>query len=223
MAAEHGKDAVVETLISKGADINKVTFHTEFTPLHFSVSKSHWSTAKILVEAGADLNAINQAGCYGSALHYAITKAEANFVKTLIAKGADVNLESGQGFTPLLLAASMDLVDICNLLLITGANVNDVDYEEKSALHYAAANGFGDLVKVLADAGADFKLKDAEGKSAFEVAEKCKEVEIADFLKKCENEGTIPSGAPKGKVKEQREFRTIEPIEGCGEGCAVPM
>ena len=52
--------------------------------------------AKSLVNAGADLTILNQAGCYGTALHYAITKANPDMVKFLIAKGSDVNQLSGK-------------------------------------------------------------------------------------------------------------------------------
>ena len=37
-------------------------------------------------------------------------------------------------------------------------------------------------MKILSDAGADFQLKDASGNTPAEVAEKCKESEIAEFL-----------------------------------------
>ncbi len=50
---------------------------------------------------------------------------------------------------------------------------------------------------------------------------KSEKVLIRYFLQECAS-GKIPPTAPKGKVKEERVFRTIEPVEGCGEGCAPP-
>ena len=69
------------------------------------------------------------------------------------------------------------------------------------------------------------------------------EEEMAAFLKACAS-GKIPAKAPAAKVRskylgrseenffskysqylkvrEQREFREVIPLEGCGEGCAVP-
>ena len=65
---------------------------------------------------------------------------------------------------------------------------------------------------------------------------------MAAFLKACAS-GKIPAKAPAAKVntqtiiimifknvnhsemrqvREQREFREVIPLEGCGEGCAVP-
>lgn len=41
------------------------------------------------------------------------------------------------------------------------------------------------------------------------------------ILKECAN-GRIPAKAPAEMVKEAREFRTIIPVEGCGEACAIP-
>jgi len=134
----------------------------------------------------------------------------------------DVNLvEEMNGYSPLYLAATLNQIEMMKELIKSGADVNLVDYEEKSALHYAAANGLGDVIKLLVDNKADVALKDSDGVTAEDVAEKVKEEEIVVFLKSCAN-GSIPDKAPAAKVREQREFRTIVPLEGCGEGCAVP-
>ena len=82
----------------------------------------------MLIDAGADLDALNQAGVCGSPLHLSVSKANADITKEIIKKGenclfyfrrsqivcsgADVNAVSGQGYTPLLLAVSLNLEDI---------------------------------------------------------------------------------------------------------------
>ena len=86
---------------------------------------------------------------------------------------------------------------------------------------------------------ADLKAEDENGKTAEQIAEDIKEEEMAAFLKACAS-GKIPAKAPAAKVfdttlkntkhvipiilkvREQREFREVIPLEGCGEGCAVP-
>ena len=37
--------------------------------------------ARLLVEKGADVNVLNEGGCYGSSLHYAVFRDDAEFVK----------------------------------------------------------------------------------------------------------------------------------------------
>ena len=37
--------------------------------------------ARLLVEKGADVNVLNEGGCYGSSLHYAVFRDDPEFVK----------------------------------------------------------------------------------------------------------------------------------------------
>ena len=37
--------------------------------------------ARLLVERGADVNVLNEGGCYGSSLHYAVYRNDPEFVK----------------------------------------------------------------------------------------------------------------------------------------------
>ena len=70
-------------------------------------------------------------------------------VKSLIKKGADVDLVSGQGYSPLLLATSLDQTETAQLLLVTGADANQADFDEKTPLHLAAGSGFGKVLLLL--------------------------------------------------------------------------
>jgi len=222
MAAENGHVEIVSLLLAEGAGINKLVFESLLTPLHLALSKAKFDVAKKLIESGADTNLVSQIGICGPPLHYAIVKENMEIVKMLLGKGADVNtVEEMNGYSPLYLAASLNQVDMLKELIKAGADVNLVDYEEKSPMHFAAANGLGDVVKLLADAKADVTLKDGEGQTAEDLAEKVKEDEIVVFLQACAK-GSIPKAAPAAKVREAREFRTIVPLEGCGEGCAAP-
>jgi len=222
MASENGHLEVVKLLVAEKAGLDKLIFESYLTPLHLALSKGRDDVAKALIEAGADLNIVSQIGICGPPLHYAIVKERTDLVKLLLSKGADVNtVEEMNGYSPLYLAATLNQIETMKELIKAGADSNLVDYEEKSALHYAAPNGLGDVVKLLADNKADVTLKDGEGATAEELAEKVKEDEIVVFLQACAK-GTVPAKAPQAKVREAREFRTIVPLEGCGEGCAVP-
>lgn len=222
MAAENGHLEVVNILLAGGAGINKLVFESLLTPLHLSLSKGKFEIAKRLIEAGADVNLVSQIGICGTALHYAIVKENLDLVKLLIKHKADVNIvEENSGYSPLYLAVSLNQLETIIVLIKAKADVNLVDYEEKSPLHFAAANGLGEAAKLLVDAKAIVQAKDAEGKTPEDVAEAVKETEMVEFLRACAK-GTIPAKAPGAKVREAREFRTIVPLEGCGEGCAVP-
>ena len=64
-----------------GADINRATYDATFTALHHALANGHMETARLLVEKGADVNVLNEGGCYGSSLHYAVFKNDVEFVK----------------------------------------------------------------------------------------------------------------------------------------------
>merc|ERR1712038_48576 len=135
----------------------------------------------------------------------------------------------------LLDAATEGNLEKVNELLAGTKDVNFIDECGYTALHYASENGHTDvvrallaagaginkIVKMLADAKCDVSMKDCNGLTAADVADKAKEADILKFLKSCSS-GNVPAEAPAGKVKEERVFRTIEPVEGCGEGCAMP-
>ena len=64
-----------------GADISRATYDATFTSLHHALAKGHMEVARLLVEKGADVNVLNEGGCYGSSLHYSVYKDDLEFTK----------------------------------------------------------------------------------------------------------------------------------------------
>ena len=64
-----------------GADISRATYDATFTSLHHALAKGHMEVARLLVEKGADVNVLNEGGCYGSSLHYSVYKNDLEFTK----------------------------------------------------------------------------------------------------------------------------------------------
>ena len=64
-----------------GADISRATYDATFTSLHHALAKGHMEVARLLVEKGADVNVLNEGGCYGSSLHYSVYKDDVEFTK----------------------------------------------------------------------------------------------------------------------------------------------
>ena len=67
-----------------GADINRATYDATFTALHHALAKGYFDCAKILIDKGADLNLLNEGGCFGTSLHYAVFKDSIEFVKYVL-------------------------------------------------------------------------------------------------------------------------------------------
>ena len=80
-------------------------------------------------------------------------------------------MESTNGWTPLLRAASMNSADnIAKILCKYGAHLNVEDNNEKSALMIATINGNLQFVQVLVYSGADINSLNADGKTLYDLA-----------------------------------------------------
>jgi ankyrin repeat protein len=78
----------------------------------------------------------------------AITKGDLQAVKKFIEYGVDVNQKSN-GFTPLMLAARYNKVDILKVLIESGAKIDAKDENGKTALQYAILSNASDAVTYL--------------------------------------------------------------------------
>jgi ankyrin repeat protein len=123
--------------------------------------------AKMLIEAGADVNANDYMG--KTALILAYQEGNEEIVKLLIDGGADVNAEDKEGQTALMKTGSSEAA---KMLIEAGADLNEGDYRGKTALIMASQEGSEGLVKLLIDAGADVNAKDSYGQTALFIAKK---------------------------------------------------
>lgn len=96
---------IAQFLIISGFDLKKVKFSTGDTPLHLvchtgyadskNVGHSDVKTAKLLIDKGADINAVNQFG--NTPLHYAASSGNLELAKLLLDNGAKTNIRNTDG------------------------------------------------------------------------------------------------------------------------------
>ncbi len=110
--------------------------------------------AKMLIAAGADVNAKDKYNC--SPLHFA--KDEAIMRVFLLQPGVDMNVVDDMGQSPIFFADAK----CTRLLLNNGANPNLTDNLGKKPLHYASAA----QTRILLKAGVDVNARDNEGRTA---------------------------------------------------------
>ena len=169
-AAEKGDATLLKNLITAGIPVNKKDYR-DCTPLMIAASGGHLECVKILVDAGADVNAIGRLYLKSSKVHTALECALAHpsVVQYLIQKGADVN--SMKDFSPLHIAAMNGYDVSAKILIEAGANVNcrEPNYR-KTPLIIAATEGHVKMVQCLLEAGAKRKLKDVNGYTALRQA-----------------------------------------------------
>lgn len=153
------------------------------TPLIIAVGNSYIDTAKILIENGANINAVDIEGW--SALSYAvnngdieiaklllenkakikdelliaikspIVESSINMMKLLIYNKANINYTDENGFNPLNIAIESGDMELTKFLITNGANVNSLMQDGVSLIGYAIAQNNMDLLQILIENGAN--------------------------------------------------------------------
>lgn len=127
-AAEAGEAAAVELLICHGANIHVKAKDSGCTPLHYGAG--HWETAKILIEAGADVHVRDDQS--RTPLHKACRSKDGDAAKLLIAHGSEVDVNAKSKYklrTPLHEAYLAKNKGTIALLIAHGADVKACDKE----------------------------------------------------------------------------------------------
>jgi len=175
LAAAHGDIAGVKTALAAkvGADA-KVAGETALT---FAAGNGHVEIVQLLIAAGADVNAHEDA--FGWTPLITAASKHPDVVDALIAAGADVNAKGKLGETALTRAAMGGQSDSVSSLLSAGAEADGKGYMGMTALNWAASNNHPETVQLLLSHGADanspgngeMPLKEAEYKKYDQVAE----------------------------------------------------
>ena len=129
-AAVAGNVAAVRQHIAAGTNLNGRSADGGSTALIAAASFGQDETARLLIEAGADLELKNKEG--STALHTAAFLCRENIVRALLAKGADRNARSNSGATRLdSVAGPFDEVKpVYDLILgILGPHGLELDYD----------------------------------------------------------------------------------------------
>ena len=169
-ATLRGHKAIVLLLLSAGADIDARNFDLEETALHIAVTNRKDDILQILLDKGANVNAVARDGM--TALHIATQQGRTDIVQLLVNKGSEVMAKNAalNGQTAIHIASSQCYVEILEVLLEAGADVKATTREGQTALHIAARQGHKEVVQLLLIKGADITATANGGKSAVHVA-----------------------------------------------------
>jgi ankyrin repeat protein len=121
-----------------------------FTPLHLAAFFGHPDIARLLVERGADTQAVARNPMHVMPLHSAAAARQFEIAKLLVDRGADVNASQERGFTPLHEAAQNGDVALTRLLLERGAEHEQAAEDGRRAADFAAARGHDEVLALLA-------------------------------------------------------------------------
>ena len=92
-----------------------------FTPLHLAAFFKRGPAVRLLLDRGAEVNAVARNDMRVQPLHSAVAAGSREIVAALLSAGADVNARQEGEFTPLMAAEQDEDVDMARLLMDHGA------------------------------------------------------------------------------------------------------
>lgn len=181
IAAELGDTEGIKILRKGGAMLSMLN-KQNLSPLGIAAFNNQKDAFDLLMSLGADLNQVDSQG--NTLLHTAckLNKKEA---VALIAPYKDkitINSLNKLGYSPLLIAAYYNHIEIIQLLLNMNININQTGINNISALHIATIKNNVETVKILLEAGADVHQMNRDNVSSLDIAIKKNHPTIISIL-----------------------------------------
>ena len=174
--------AGVQELLAAGARVN-VAGESGYTPLMGAINNRRIANAKILIDAGADVNArIPKNGDTPLTLPLYYRQDSSEVVSLLLTKGANPNTTNSVGRSALMLATFGQPSSVVKALLQAGANVNAQDRNGNTALMAAVEYNNVEAVRLLLKAHADRALRNRDGQTALSIATYENHAEVVQLL-----------------------------------------
>lgn len=117
IATHFGMEDVVRVLLAKKADPDICSQNgQQIYPIHTALTGQYDSISKMLIEAGADINATHSANI--TALHLAAQQGNIDLIIILLENGADISIRTSTGATASDLALEKGHREIAEILAI---------------------------------------------------------------------------------------------------------
>ncbi|CAG0904551.1 unnamed protein product, partial [Cyprideis torosa] len=149
LAANCGYTSSVSCLLEMGASVEAADKKWKERPLHAACIRCHTPCVKLLLSAGADINARLRNGT--TPLHLCSMEGHLPVLLLLLRQGAVVDSRDEAGNTPLFSACMKGHVYAARVLIAHGADVNTKDRMGFTPLLWASEGGHVAIVKFLVE------------------------------------------------------------------------
>jgi uncharacterized protein len=112
-----------------------------FTALHLAAFFGRFEAVALLIERGAEVDALGRGWMTGTAMHSAASRLQSDVVRILLEAGANPNVRQSAGWTPLHAAAMNGDLTSVELLLASGADPTATNDEGRSVIDLATESG----------------------------------------------------------------------------------
>lgn len=161
LAATYDRKDAVEALVKHGVQLETPDPYKRTALVLCARERGGVATAKVLLDAGADINVRDKFD--DTALNLAAWRGKREFVDLLLERGAEVPGPGKQWGQLVSLSASTGLPNLFVRLTKDGPNLASIDAFKNSLLHQAARGGAGEIVDALLGMGFNPTTQDSYG------------------------------------------------------------
>ena len=162
---------LVQALLEFQSEKVNLRYNSSETPLHAACRLGHCDMIEILLENGADIQAVDSSG--DAPIHIACNGLGLDCLKPILqSKGCDPNQKNAYGDTALHIVLNIGTVHFCKfeILLENGADVQAVDSNGDAPIHIVCNGLRLDCLKALLQSkGCDPNQKNAYGDTALHI------------------------------------------------------
>ena len=141
------------------------------TPLMNAALYVNFQAVKNLIKRGADPSLVDNGGW--NSLHFAAKGGDTDIIALIHSHLLKIGSKTGEGYTPLMVAAFSGKLNAVEWFLEKGATVNCVDNTGWNTLHYAAQGGDTDIISLIHTHLPNIESKTGEGHTPLMVAALC--------------------------------------------------
>ena len=145
-AAQGGDTDIISLIHTRFHNIESKTSQG-CTPLMVAASSGKLHAVQWFLEKRASVNCENNRGW--NSLHFAAQGGDTDIIDLIHTHFPNIESKTGQGCTPLMVAASNCKLPAVKWFLEKGANVNCEDNREWNTLHHAAQGGDTDIIDLI--------------------------------------------------------------------------